>query len=488
MSSDEDYSMDLSDEESYHGQSDEYRGRDEMDVDEEGSDEIRMLVDCHAVAIEAARIRHEMTTQALPINAPSLSDTNSFNSSIAELPAVGDRFLDNDYNFFPITFHDGEQWIIKIPQAGTPEEWKDYHEIGLESEAKTLQMLQKRTTIPVPTVYSFDTSLNNPLKFPYMFLSVIKGLSLETVWYNSEDSPERRLQVRTRALEQIAAAMAQLDEFEYDYGGSPIIENNKIVGVGVVTVPFDGQHGYYPDGPFATGKGFYLSHLKQYPYGARGHPSIDVRGLTGKGERRLTRLFIDELCSLEPDLSFVLSHPYMDLSSFIVAPDGGLLGVVQWEGVMTCPKSMSNRAYPAWLVEDWGVFCHAWTEEQDERHNQEDEEDDCFDNPAELTKYRKIYRDAMAEIAPGSEIQTTITLATTALYRCTQSLEHRFDYLLRLTEESLQLVDPMVNKECIRADFVKALISYGIEPTEDVVLCMEQLRKAFRALLLNRDL
>ena len=99
-----------------------------------------------------------------------LDQTSSFGCTLEISPMLGSFHV-----LFPLVFEDGVRWLFKIPAAGYLGRWDSSAARALRSEALTMQMLQQRTSIPIPTVYSFDTSLDNTFGCPFILMEHLGG-------------------------------------------------------------------------------------------------------------------------------------------------------------------------------------------------------------------------------------------------------------------------------------------------------------------------
>jgi len=132
----------------------------------------------------------------------------------------------------------------------------------------------------------------------------------------------------------------------------------------------------------------------------------------------LLRFFINcivqwEAENLDDPGSFVLSHPDFDIQNFIVSPEGKLLGVIDWDGASTSPRSLGNRAYPGWLTRDWDPMMYGYEETPDGKPVPGLR----GDSPHEPARYRNVYRDAMDRVSRTSGSlygghETSVTLIT----------------------------------------------------------------------------
>ena len=125
---------------------------------------------------------------------------------------------------FPVEFSDGETWLVKIPKNGSADQWDELSAASLTSEANTMRMLKRETTVPIPAVIEFSSTVDNALHCPYIIISHIPGRSLYDVWFGHHLHGLDVKSVhshRVRALEGIAAAMAQLSAYQFSMSGSP---------------------------------------------------------------------------------------------------------------------------------------------------------------------------------------------------------------------------------------------------------------------------
>lgn len=97
----------------------------------------------------------------------------SFECRIGLCPMFGSFHI-----LFPVIFDDGVEWLLKVPAAGHSGCWDDSAARGLKSEAMTMKFLKEKTTIPVPAVYGFGSSLDSPFRCPFILMERIDGRPL----------------------------------------------------------------------------------------------------------------------------------------------------------------------------------------------------------------------------------------------------------------------------------------------------------------------
>lgn len=72
----------------------------------------------------------------------------------------------------------------------------------------------------------------------------------------------------------------------------------------------------------------------------------------------------------EPELRdgykpFVLAHPDLGIQNVLVAEDGTLQGIIDWDGICSVPRSIGNQRFPSWLSRDWDPFMYGRNEDME---------------------------------------------------------------------------------------------------------------------------
>ena len=123
-----------------------------------------------------------MDLDTLPTYASSLRRTEAGISSkeTADFECTVDfkSMAGSFHILFPVVFNDGVKWLFKIPAVGYAGHWNESAARSLKSEALTMRMIQQKTSIPVPTVHSYDSSLDNEFNCPFILMDFIDGRPL----------------------------------------------------------------------------------------------------------------------------------------------------------------------------------------------------------------------------------------------------------------------------------------------------------------------
>lgn len=381
------------------------------------------------------------TTAALPEPFP-------ISCKVIEPPLCGSYHI-----VFPIEFVDGMKWMLKVSVNG--DHFNSVTAAALASEAQTMQMLKKETSIPVPAVYAFDISSDNTLSIPFILMEKLEGRPLNYLWFNKETPKASLEHFRVKTLQGLARLMVQLNKFTVKSSGSPVFRSDGtpigLSGAKAVdhvaefnkATAFQAprQHGdkdgdkdpdsisikeadsdalktsgdssneddiIYEKGPFSDPKAYFLSNLDR-PDPANRADAYE------RGTDMCLRLFIEWAFgnTQDHDRRFVLTHPDLDLQNILVADDGTITGLIDWDGVAAVPREVGCAQYPLWLMRDWVPSRYDYDIESGELISDTGYQESP---PAELATYRALYAQFMeveiVKMTRGSSSSTTFeTLA-----------------------------------------------------------------------------
>ena len=254
---------------------------------------------------------------------------------------------------FRILFADGTLWVLKVPANGHRQCWNAPASEALTSEAFTMRLIRRETTIPVPEVYAFDASLDNELGCPFILMELIHGKPLQDVWFDPSISQALREQIRIRSLHGIAEAMVQLNTLTFTQGGSLLFNaKGEAVGIGSSNIvdletqyanmrsaDYENTMAFCQTGPFSDPESYLLS-LVDAREGKR------ERGIVEQGAYKLLRIFVEwslmDTSAVNGKQSvkrkpFVLAHPDLDSQNILVNNDGSLAGIIDWDWIAAVP-------------------------------------------------------------------------------------------------------------------------------------------------------
>lgn len=305
---------------------------------------------------------------------------------------ITDFALHGSFNvLFPLTFSDGEKWIIKFPGQGHPDQYDDSDAQALRSEAFTMQWIRRETNIPVPEVHAFDGSFDNELGCPYILMEYLDGVPLHKTrqWFDPTATDTVLDERRTRILDKIAESVVQLDWIRFPRGGQLSFDDSgSFQGIGGFK-RIDGQAA--TKNLFIKNRNDHLPEVQVFPESFKDpkaymlcmlNDQICTQDTSNTATDAFLRLFIDWLFEGYTTPTFILSHPDLDLQNIIVSTDGELTGLIDWDGVETVPLIFGYARYPKMLTVDWHHLRYKYKEGKPDPHTL---------SPEQLARYQEIY-------------------------------------------------------------------------------------------------
>ncbi|KAK4868399.1 hypothetical protein LT330_007121 [Penicillium expansum] len=355
------------------------RGNEDSDEEDDDDDLDSLDIDPFDAVLERVKVKH-VGKHVAAIRAKT-QPGNKKNIPVVE---VGAHKLHGENIYYVVKFADGIKWMLKVPAGETPDQFGEDDAEAFRSEALTMIMLRRETTIPIPKVFAYDNTWTNKLKVPFILMEFIDARPLSDVWHDQE-SPEEVVQARrTRCLQDIAAAYLQLGKYTFNEN-TPLRfdDQDRLIGVAPVK-----------EYPFSGLKEAYVSHLDRREGG-------EENDGFGRGLLKLLRMFADWTPEPSDGKSFVLHHANPNIFNFLVSEDGSVRAILDWHGAGPKLPSIGNEAYPLWLMRDWDPSVYRWSEEMEQGINDED----CYweDSPDKLEFYRNVYAQCIANLRPESE-------------------------------------------------------------------------------------
>ncbi|KAM0417184.1 hypothetical protein ACHAPT_012821 [Fusarium lateritium] len=376
-----------------------------------------------------------------------------------EIPIMERPIYGSYHVLFPLKFPDDTRWLVKIPVNGAPSNWNEISSRALSAEANTMRLLKRETTIPMPDIFDFSATTDNQIGCSYMLMSFIPGKPLYKVWFGDRQgdlSPEVVERCRTRALDDIASAMAQLKRYSFDNGGFIMFNSDGNQTSATSTMRHINHqamldrwfiHKDPSDDPIYAESPPFTDPYDYFTF------SLDLceesRPFT-KGVSMLLKLLISCIPSPSDTKPFVLAHPDYDIQNFLVSEEGGLQGIIDWDGIAAVPRSVGSERYPGWLTRDWDPAMYGYDESMD---NGEEPKGVWEDSSKTLRHYRKLYRDMiskkrmeseyLAEAKPDEAI-TRMSLMTENLAIAAQDPQCRNDIIRKLVEAIAETSDGKV--------------------------------------------
>ncbi|KAF1955304.1 hypothetical protein CC80DRAFT_364828, partial [Byssothecium circinans] len=78
-----------------------------------------------------------------------------------------------------------EQYVIRIPAHGTEALWTKADKYLLQNQVALMEHIRLNCpTVPVPKVFSYSATLDNPLGVPYILMQKLEGLRAGEIWFD----------------------------------------------------------------------------------------------------------------------------------------------------------------------------------------------------------------------------------------------------------------------------------------------------------------
>lgn len=258
---------------------------------------------------------------------------------------VSDNYTCGAYNIvFEIVFDDGVSWIARLRSASQMQvvsqefvfESPTYKQHLMESEIATMKYVRQHTSIPVPEVYAFDTTCENPAKLPYILMECINGQRAAS---KLQELPKP---VLAKILDGLANVLLQLSTLQFSK-------------IGYLHEDADGQ--YRIDamvdrrgnrvGPFSTASEYYRWRANQ-PLIRSNNSSVDLQDAFFHSY--LYKLSLPFLMhGFHPEGPFPLAHNDLGVHNVLFDESGNLKGVIDWTGACIVPWE-SFAQYPGGVM------------------------------------------------------------------------------------------------------------------------------------------
>ncbi|KAK7063524.1 altered inheritance of mitochondria protein 9, mitochondrial [Favolaschia claudopus] len=287
------------------------------------------------------------------------------------------------YNMvFLLLFDDGTDIVARLRDPGegignrdpstTPEEIA----ARFVSEVATLRFLNENVSIPVPTLYDWDSEWNNAIRAPYMLMQRISGHLL------------RDLRITSAGWERLAAQVAG---FEAEICNHPLRSIGSLIdpdgSMGHIVQSCTSDHMPSGKGPFSSSKEYLfcyvdrilddLKDLNRYITG-RTHCSKmngGVDALPAAYAQQWFQLLRDALAKLPDELPrhrdlFRLAHYDFNENNLLFSvssPDNPtIVGILDWEGTRVVPAWDGRKGCNiSWIL---NIVCNSG-HDQSERNN-----------------------------------------------------------------------------------------------------------------------
>jgi isoamyl acetate esterase len=244
-----------------------------------------------------------------------------------------EKYTCGAYNVvFEILFDDGLSWIARLRSASPMAlvsaemvfESPKYKQHITESEIATMRYVKQHTTIPVPEVYGYDTTADNPAKCPYILMEGIHG------WRAPPKFGDLSKDALCKILDQLANVLVQLSTLQFPKIGYLHADDSEEYRIDSM---LDRQG--KPQGPFTTAGDYYRWRADQ-PLHRSNESLVDLQdALFHSYLYQLSLSFLGK--GVLPDGPFPLAHNDLGVHNTLFDEDWNLVGVIDWSGACVVP-------------------------------------------------------------------------------------------------------------------------------------------------------
>ena len=339
-------------------------------------------------ALASAALKARIGKSGNVSTSSSSETTRLLSCSIQTPPWTG------SYNIaWAINFSDDVRWIAHVPGCGV-ESFGPLEKRRFLTNIWSMAFIRSATTIPIPEVFKFEATAENPVKVPYRLEAFVEGKHLSEVWNDPSWSSEGK---RLKTIRNLATVMSQLHVLTFDkIGGLNFDDDGRFSHVGEA-VYLEQDWDKIMDGeevwgtaklapPSNTNKEDLLQDLEDSVIPTEQAPQV-------RADYEIIRLAIESLPeSQNTDGAFALGHPDFNYQNIFVDDEGKITGIIDWDGMWTRPRALGFARYPSWITRDWDPVKYGYGME------------DCKeDSPDQLLSYRREYAATFAELKiPGS--------------------------------------------------------------------------------------
>ncbi|KAG6063242.1 hypothetical protein E4U32_001451 [Claviceps aff. humidiphila group G2b] len=279
-----------------------------------------------------------------------------------------------------ITFEDGVVWLARfriLSVIAPPPEVRDY---TLQSEATTMQFLERHTRVPSPRVFDWacESDPTNTIGVGYILMEKLDGTSLN--WQKAAAAQKEKI------VRQYADIMLEIERHPFDQLGSLIattgcssgeatqeaeIESQIQVGALADCSTFRSGDGGMPLGPFSSSKEAFRAIVEA-------NMRMVVTGEIGEAEQALEillahRFRLDVLDKVSEQTTtaekggekFFLKHADQKGDHILVNDDFDIVGIIDWEWCSTASREDAfSSPQMMWPVDAFYDGSNELTEEE----------------------------------------------------------------------------------------------------------------------------
>ncbi|KAK2748271.1 hypothetical protein FQN57_000929 [Myotisia sp. PD_48] len=246
-----------------------------------------------------------------------------------------------------LSFEDGSRWIarLRITVRSSGENKNDTNDDAdslSQSEFDCMRLVKEKTTVPVPTVFGFVPSRESQIGAPVIFMECLRGNTPIVLKFGS--IPEEH---KSSFYEEMARIHVEISSLVFPKIGSIIRQENGSYEIG----PIPGL-----GGPFETATEYFKAWSASARFPRSDSYIMEACKEFGEEVVKSTAAFPRRIGQLANRLAvhdngpFPLCHPQFGYHKVIVDDNYKVLGVIDWEEVITAPWETLEIPWPIFVV------------------------------------------------------------------------------------------------------------------------------------------
>ncbi|TLD03910.1 hypothetical protein PgNI_11274, partial [Pyricularia grisea] len=229
-----------------------------------------------------------------------------------------------------IKFDDDEIWVVRIQLNGGTQQATQ----RLVGEVHVLSLVRERTRIPVPSIFAFESTTENPVGVPFFLMEFVPG---DTVMDSFGGYEVHRGQIpqhhKPSFVRQVAKLQVEMASVRFPQIGTVIKQHDGSYTIG--PLPILG-------GPFSTAAEYFKAWAQHAKFPKS---EAELQRYIPEGLEELKSSILDFPSFLAAaadqipllDGPFPLYHPDFRHSNIIVDANCNVLSVIDWENASTVP-------------------------------------------------------------------------------------------------------------------------------------------------------
>ncbi|KAM0455123.1 hypothetical protein ACHAPV_008014 [Trichoderma viride] len=220
-----------------------------------------------------------------------------------------------------LAFSDNVYWIVRIPY----QDFDDGDRISMLSEIATMKITHENTTIPIPRVFEFEASADQPFGYPYIIMEYISGRILPNGLATTIP-----LQHRVKVAQQLANVFSELQKMTFSRIGRLWCGENVDQPVEIVAMAWHSS-----PGPLETSLEFFYNQRQSENREILSMHPDDPDWLTACWilKTALTHIIIEDRVRGP----FPLCHLDLHFGNMLFDNEYNLVGVIDWSHAQAGP-------------------------------------------------------------------------------------------------------------------------------------------------------